>query len=94
MNNQLELARMAIASLSRKDRLALLAELRPGAPVGAPSEHRILRRKQAAEKLCCSVRLIDKLAAQGLLPRVTLPGRVHGAGFRLSDIDRLIGAAS
>jgi len=47
-------------------------------------------RKTAAAMLGRSPRLIDLLANRGVLPRVTLPGRVRAAGFRRSDVVALI----
>jgi hypothetical protein len=34
---------------------------------------------------------VDRLAADGVLRRVTLPGRARAAGFRLHDVQTLIG---
>ena len=93
MSTQLDLAKMAIAGLSKKDRMLLLSELQPGAGT-AVSEQRIIRRKEAARRLSCSLRLIDKLSRQGILQRVKLPGRVHSAGYRLSEVEKLIGGAA
>ena len=93
MSTQLDLAKMAIAGLSKKDRMLLLSELQPGAGT-VVSEQRIIRRKEAARRLSCSVRLIDRLARQGILQRVKLPGRVHSAGYRLSEVEKLIGGAA
>ncbi len=75
------------------ERSRLLSLLRndpqPATPA-APEPPRLLRREQVAQRLACSVRMIDLLARQGVLVRVTLPGRVRSAGFRESDIVALI----
>src|SRR5262249_52360367 len=75
------------------DRTRLVAILRSGAqaPQSAPAipePVRIVRRK--AQRLSCSLRLIDKLAVQGVLPRQTFNGRTRSCGFRSTDIDRSI----
>lgn len=51
---------------------------------------RILRRKVTAERLSLSLRSVDKLAQQGILPKVTLPGRKRAAGFREEDVIKLM----
>lgn len=51
---------------------------------------RILRRAQVAERFNVSTRAIDHWAKAGILQRVCLPGRAHGAGFRESDVAALI----
>lgn len=55
----------------------------------APGE-RILRRSEAAKRLACCVRTLDRLVNQGILHKVSFPGRQRAAGFRASDIDALI----
>jgi predicted DNA-binding transcriptional regulator AlpA len=84
-------------SLTPADRARLMATLRNG---GTPQSKtaaatpnagpKILRRKQAAKLYECSVRLIDRLAQQGFLKKVRLPGRTRAAGFLESDIEALI----
>ena len=59
--------------------------------IATPTPDRIVRRHEAAELLARSPRAIDYLAAAGHLPRVELPGRSRALGFRLSDVQRLIG---
>lgn len=80
-------------TVSPADRGRLLAALRNGnatpAPA-APTGPRLLRRKEAAGLLSVSLRTLDSLAAAGTLPRVTLPGRRRGAGFREADVRALI----
>ena len=39
-----------------------------------------------------SLRFVDKLAAEGVLQRVTLPGRVRACGYREKDVERLLSA--
>lgn len=56
-----------------------------------PTAPRIVRRREAAQIYGCSLRLIDRLAAQGVLRRVRLPGRQRGAGFIETDLLAVIG---
>ena len=41
--------------------------------------------------MAVSVRTVDKLAADGNLRRITLPGRTRAAGFLESDLVGLLG---
>jgi hypothetical protein len=82
-------------SVSPAERADLLARLRqkprtlePEAKAGG--EVRIMRRGEAARRLSCSVRTIDRLAKTGALQRRKLPGRVRGAGFLASEVETLI----
>jgi len=76
-------------------RRRLLALLRDGAAPEArapstPSEPRILRRAEAARRLGCSLRLVDRLARDGTLPKRKLPGRQRAAGVLESDLLALL----
>jgi hypothetical protein len=63
----------------------------PAAPAKETSSvARIVRRAEAAKRLSCSLRLIDKLSASGELPRRTLPGRRRAAGVLESDVIALV----
>ena len=53
---------------------------------------RILTRAEVAKRFDRSLRFVDKLAAEGVLQRVTLPGRVRACGYREADVERLLGA--
>ena len=85
-------------TLSARARTRILATLRNGqdtakAELGEPTKPtapRIIRRREAAQMYGCSLRLIDRLAAQGVLRRVRLPGRQRGAGFLQSDLLAII----
>ena len=55
-----------------------------------PAVARLLRREVVAERLCCSVRTVDHLAVQGLLHRVTFPGRKRASGVREADVEGLV----
>jgi hypothetical protein len=84
-------------TISSRDRTKILATLRRGpgtatADSTGPAEtsqqriQRIVRRAEAARMYGCSLRLVDRLAAQGVLKKVRLPGRKRGAGFLESDL--------
>lgn len=51
---------------------------------------RLIRRADAASRLGCSLRAVDAWAKAGILRKVRLPGRVRAAGFRETDLVRLI----
>lgn len=98
LNTTLEIVRSGLKSdptLTPQDRQRLLAALRettalkPPEPTIAP-ESRLARRAEVARRLSCSVRLVDKLAASGVLVKRKLPGRVRASGFLSSDVDNLI----
>jgi len=51
---------------------------------------KLIKRAEAANRLGYSTRMMDKLAAAGVLRKCKLPGRVRAAGFLESDVDALI----
>lgn len=57
---------------------------------GQATPDRLLRRREAAGLLGRSTKTVDRLASAGVLRRVKFPGYQRGAGFRLSDVERLI----
>lgn len=59
------------------------------APLAA-SESRWIRRAETARRLGCSLRSVDKLAREGILSKVGLPGRMRKAGFLERDVAALI----
>ncbi len=90
-SGNLQLARMAIAGLNKRDRLILAAEV-GGTTSATPAEsiNRVLRRREAADRFGVSLRTVDEWTRQGILKKIYLPGRKRGAGFRLADIEALI----
>jgi predicted DNA-binding transcriptional regulator AlpA len=52
---------------------------------------RLIRRREAAQRLSCSLRTIDKLASSGVLTRRKFPGRKRASGFLESEVVSLIG---
>jgi hypothetical protein len=79
--------RVLLSTLAPSARARIVSECAQSAPV----ENRILRRTEAARLLGRSPRAVDYLVAAGSLSKVTFPGHSRGAGFRLSDINSLIG---
>lgn len=51
---------------------------------------RILRRSEVGRLLGRSPKTIDRLSEKGVLQRVRFPNCVNAAGYRLSDVERLI----
>jgi len=51
---------------------------------------KLIKRAEAANRLGYSTRMVDKLAASGVLHKCKLPGRARAAGFLESDVDALI----
>jgi len=88
-SNTLELARMAIRELSKKERALLISELLPKDNHG-PVESRVLRPHEAARKLGVSKRAVFNWSREGILAKVKLPNRKRAIGFRLVDVERLI----
>ncbi len=93
-DEKLSMARMAMAQLSRKDRIALAKEIglvddKPET-VQAAAEARLLRRHEVSRRLSVSLRTVDNWARQGLLTKRKLPGRQRAAGFSSLEVDRLI----
>lgn len=82
-------------SLTPSDRARLLGLLRNGVAksedeTSAERVARIIRRREAATRLSCSLRTIDKLHAQGILKKHRLPGRQRCSGFLESDVNALV----
>lgn len=57
-----------------------------------PQETRILRRSEAARRMGCSPRTVDRMVSDGMIQKVRLPGRKRAIGFRLADFERLLAA--
>src|SRR5690349_744354 len=82
-------------SITVPERNQLLTALRNGPtkllPAEAlPTEHRLLRRSEAARRLGYSLRMVDRLAKDGLLPKHRLPGRKRCAGILERDLIALL----
>lgn len=88
-------ALQADPSLNPRDRVRLLALIRDTSKnsQGESATHpepRLLRRKQAAEKLAVSLRTLDKLCSTGILSKRVLPGRKRASGIPADQVDTLI----
>jgi hypothetical protein len=97
LNTTLEIVRSGLKAdptITPLERARLLAALRQPAvqkPVPETSaEPRLVRRAEVARRLSCSLRMVDKLAASGVLAKRKLPGRLRASGFLASDVDNLI----
>ena len=80
-------------TVSAHDRNRMLRALRDVQNVElstASNEPRIVRRRDVARMLSCSLRTVDNLAAEGRLPRVSIPGRTRALGFRVRDVEFLV----
>lgn len=90
-------ALQADPTVTPRDRARLLALLRKrpvltDVETRTASVARIIRRSEAASRLSCSLRTVDKLAATGVLRKRRLPGRLRSAGFLEADVTALITA--
>ena len=84
----LQLARLAVAGLSARDRLEFMRELsiqKPGVRAA-----RILRRAEVATRFGVTVRAIDLWGKNGLLKRRVLAGHRRASGYLESDIEELM----
>jgi hypothetical protein len=98
LTTTIEIIRSALKgdpSLNPADRAHILAMIRDGTNATktnevAASEHRLVRPAEAARRLGCSLRLVDQLAQDGILPRRYFPNRRRAAGFLESDLNGLM----
>jgi predicted DNA-binding transcriptional regulator AlpA len=82
-------------SLTPAVRARIVAMLRNGLETPKPETAtervaRIIRRAEVAQRLSCSLRMVDGLAASGVLKKRKLPGRIRASGFLESDVTALI----
>lgn len=83
--------RVLIQTLPTNARAKLIRELLADLPdERQDTTERIVRRAEAAKLLGRSLRAVDLLREQKVLCPVTMPGRVRGAGFKLSSIMALV----
>lgn len=83
-------------SVTPSERTRILAfvkgEKQPEKEVSSiPNQPNILSRAETARRLSKSLRTIDKLSADGHLPKHRLPGRKRGGGFLESHVNGLMG---
>jgi hypothetical protein len=55
--------------------------------MGGGADDKLLRKKQVAEKLACSLRHVDRLVVAGKLTRIKILGAVR---FRFNQVQLLI----
>ena len=85
-------------TVSTAQRMKIIFRLRRGdeqTKAAPPREARLLRSEVVAGRLDCSLRTVDHLAAEGVLRKVTLPGRKRACGFLEAAVEALLtGGAS
>src|ERR1039457_6487576 len=96
LDSTIELIRAGLKTdptLSSVERTRLLVVLRNhGKQTQSPQQTcqdvtpKIIRRKQAAERLNSSLRFVDLLARQGILKKCVLPGRTRAVGIVESSL--------
>jgi hypothetical protein len=84
-------------SLTPMDRARIIDAVRnhgreehPAKVAAAPKESRVLPRAEVARRFSRTMRFVDKLAVEGILRRVKMPGRQRGCGFLADEVERLI----
>ena len=83
-----------VSPVERREFLKLLVNGKPALERPASNGPRIIRRREAAERLGRTVRSIDQLCQQGILTRVKLPNRVRAGGILESSLTAAISAAA
>jgi hypothetical protein len=79
-------------SISTIERNQLLAGIRNGSLKPGSGEstrkaaERVVRREEASKRFSYSARTIDRLAREGILHKIRLPGRKRAAGFLESEL--------
>jgi excisionase family DNA binding protein len=59
--------------------------------VESSGAERLLRKKEVASLLACSIRMVERLVAAGTLTAVKIRGAVR---FRLSDVEQIMKGAT
>jgi hypothetical protein len=84
-------------SLTPTDRARIIGAMRnqdreeqPVKVAATPKESRVLPRAEVARRFNRTMRFVDKLAVEGILRRVKMPGRQRGCGFLADEVERLI----
>jgi len=85
-------------TITTAERTRILGSIRshgrdPEPEKAQPVNNRIVRRAEVAERLGRSLRMVDILASQGVIRKVTLPGRTRAVGFRSEDVELLLTGA-
>lgn len=100
LDSTIELIRAGLKTdptLSPEDRARLVALIRNHGkqtqvtpPTAQDPVPKVLRRKQAAERLNSSLRFVDLLARQGVLKKCVLPGRTRAVGILESSLSAVL----
>jgi len=100
LDSTIELIRAGLKTdptLSSEERTRLLVALRnhdkqtqSPQPISQDVAPKIIRRKQAAERLNSSLRFVDQLARQGILKKCVLPGRTRAVGILESSLSAVL----
>jgi hypothetical protein len=83
-------------SLTPNDRAEIVSAIRNYGrptevkPQAEPRRAHILTRSEVAKRFNRSLRFVDKLSAEGVIGRVTLPGRIRACGYREADVEKLL----
>jgi predicted DNA-binding transcriptional regulator AlpA len=78
-------------TLNTNDRVRLIALLDKGDKQPDTAPVRIMKRREVAALVGRSTRTIDLWRKAGLLKPVQLPGHSRALGFRLSEVQKLVG---
>jgi excisionase family DNA binding protein len=62
-------------------------EISKDGTAGKPTALQLLTKKDVARLLACSIRMVERLVASGILPTVRIRGAVR---FRLSDVEQIV----
>ncbi len=76
------------STISLEEKQAILTSLRSGA--GGKTHDRILRRKEAAERLGICPKTLDNWSLRGTIHPIRIKGSERAVGFRQSDVDAII----
>jgi hypothetical protein len=76
--------------VAERDRIVKFLRKPEKSELAQPSPPKILHRHEVAQRLGRSLRFVDRLARNGLLRKVTIPGRKRAIGFRSGELDALI----
>ena len=86
-------------TVSPEQRTRILTAVRqsdepPTPAVSTPEPGQVLTRAEVARRFSRSIRFVDYLAKQGVLRRITMPGRSRAVGFLSHDVAALMTAPS
>jgi len=62
----------------------------PPPAASTPEPSQVLTRAEVARRFSRSIRFVDYLAKQGVLRRITMPGRSRAVGFLAQEVDAVM----